>query len=256
MANRQLIVLCLIATTTLGVIVYGLSRKPTNSPGTLHAPVDRPRDKLTPNTLGSVAGEMGKLAESQWVNSGISAPLARELRSDFQRFLPVAAGADFTGYERFMTQLGATLNQGRANKILRIYMAKKYANASGIRWDTAPVAELARLAWEKPELREATWTTLGAESARAGVGWILDPSETAKNAAISFTMFDLPEWTDLIQQAQRGEAPVAWIQFPVGFEHKGASELRYTFVFHSGSQKWMPLRLDVLGPHPKPFLLF
>ncbi len=253
---RVVMVAGLVGVPSLVFMAYSMARWSPRGRPSSSVTIARPTERVDSSNLPEVTAKLASRAQPQWEAGGIDRSLAEALSSECGHFLRAFVASDLVEYESFMSQRGASLNVDRAEKILRVYLAKRYSAVAGAEWANAPVSELARIAWQRAGERHARWSAIDIDTARAGRGWALPGEEIAKGSAISLTMYDVPDRKDLIQRAQKGDLPSAWIQFPAGFEREGASEVRLTFVYHPGKEKWMPLRLDVLGPDPKPFLLF
>jgi hypothetical protein len=254
-ATKRWVGALIVGSIASGVALYRLViRNPPTPPGS-GILISPPTHAIKAERSEELATRLADAAAERWSSTGVPSGDAQRLRDDLAGIVQSYLDSDLDRYQSLMIERGGRLNEKKAEKLVRTYMRKRY-EPSEEGWDSRPIADLVEAAWAQPERRGAKWRALDLDRLDAGTGWVVGPQDTAKSLDIMLTMFDTPDQPALVQAAQSGAARSAWVQFPVAFEDGAASELRITFVLDERTQRWIPLRLLVLGGGAKPQMLF
>jgi hypothetical protein len=217
--------------------------------------IARPRLVVQPGARGDAVRALCASAAEQWRHQGLVPDAAAALEQELNAVVGSYIEKDFDAFAELMGRHGARLIGERAEIIVRTHLKRVYASSKP-NWDTAAIADVVRAAWTDPARRGATWQSIDPERVRVGTGWRIGSEETEKSFMIMVSMFESPESDSLMKRAQAGQLQAAWVEFPVGFEEGQTAELRLYFIQDDRSNSWIPIRLLVLGPEPKPPLLF
>ncbi len=255
--NIRLAVAAAIASGALAFIAYQWFTRPAPAlrASSQIAPLPTPRERVTPEHASDLAERVVIKAAKQWRDNDITPELVQALQIDAQVTLVSLMNDDFEEYRELMASKNAVLGE-RAAGLAEHFRDFGYKDVPGPQWDTMSVEERYEYMWTHSDARRAGWERIDSKRTIAGSGWYLTVEESAKSVTGVYTAFQFPGFDAIMVRAERGEIPVAWMQFPVQFTGRPTTEIRVTFVYSPEGEQWYPLRVETLGRMSKPPLLF
>jgi hypothetical protein len=240
------------------------------------------KTEITAESREQIVGDIVRAAKEKWLTQGLAADQAERLSSDITILIRAYLADDFDSVNHLWTERGAKLGDWAGAIADAELDSGRYDEVDVARLSSATAEDRLRYVWTHPAARNAQWQRIGPAragttlSVRAGSAewpvngassmssrWFAPAdqealaawknSESGKPAPTASGWQHLQaadadakpasHWVSLQNKAMDGQAPAAFVQFPVKFRGGGTVLLRMSFAYDEARAAWYPLEL-------------
>jgi hypothetical protein len=214
----------------------------------------QPAQPLSEKGIDAIVAKAVGNAEKQWVAAGVDENRAKALAQDVRVVLKAILAKDFEPYRQMMAAREMRLGPA-AEGVVTEMRASAFRSDTDEVWKSTDVARKFAYVWAHPERRAAEIVDVSADSASAGIGWVVEEEKAPMGGPSCVTAFSLPRQAEFFNSAQTKGPKNAWLRLPSKFRDGSKADLRLNFAYDEETKHWYPMRIDARGGEDQ-YLLF